>query len=164
MFQPPSGRGLQSLFWELLLKDKIWENDGYDEFSQNLPLISSKYGSVPPQKPCGGSDIYRVPLWKLARKNPETVVVSGFSAPISKSVLLVGCGGGMLPRFGGKPPRLKVPLSAPPTILLYKNGNLLCGGIVLADFSKTARRRVLHQGTPRPNAKKHPQGVLFVFG
>ncbi len=29
----------------------------------------------------------------MARKNPETVVVSGFSEPISFSVRIVGCGG-----------------------------------------------------------------------
>jgi len=35
-------------------------------------------------------DIYEIAPRKKTRKNPETVVVSGFSAPISKSVLLVG--------------------------------------------------------------------------
>ena len=33
--------------------------------------------------------------WKNGIKNPVTVVVTGFLAPISKSVRIVGCGGGI---------------------------------------------------------------------
>ena len=75
-------------------------------------------------------------------------------------VAQVGC----CPTLRAMRARLKVVLSAPPTILLRKNANLLCGGIVRANFHKLARRRVLHQVISVTKCKKHPQGVLFAFG
>ena len=59
--------------------------------------------------------------------------------------------------------RLKVALSAPPTILLRKNDNLFCGDIAFAVVITTARRRV-QTASPRNRQKKRPPArVVFSF-
>ena len=55
--------------------------------------FTDSFSSSPPQKPFCVEDIYKIQLRKNAKKKSETVMVSEFSAPISKSVRNVGCGG-----------------------------------------------------------------------
>lgn len=52
------------------------------------------FSSSPPLYIKNRADIYEIALQKRQRKNPETIVVTGLFAPISKSVRIVGCGGG----------------------------------------------------------------------
>ena len=60
--------------------------------------------------------------------------------------------------------RLKVALSAPPTILPCKNGNLFCGDIIFAVVTATARRRVKTANPPVIGKRKdRPTGRSFLL-
>ena len=107
-----------------------------------LHLPPAARNRTPPTSPLVG-----LITWEIARRKPRL-------CEQKREHPLVGCSLFWLRRWDVAPlcslrfARLKVALSAPPTILLRKNGNLFCGGIILAFFSTTARRRVQNASPP----------------
>ena len=73
-----------------------FRNEWFQTVISSKSIIANiEFSSSFPQRSFGGNDIFWIPSWKKARKNPETAVVSGFSEPISFSVRNVGCGEGI---------------------------------------------------------------------